>query len=656
MQSPPMDDRKKDSVVKKQPKILEVLPLDVLTYLVTKVIEDKQSLLALSETCRALNELVIPRLRSHTVVLNLFKSFPLKFDPSYQIIQDFLHERNGRNPRHIRTLEIRDSLELPWKPPPTSAGARVSRMMRPQNSIKDRESQLRKFAEMFYAFLEKCTGLRSVLRDGYEQPEFNTIDLTKRLLRIPTLKILCLKIHQDQQWYYNETPVFVEYENSGQYGRSEQSEGLVCFSIALPMTLKRPYWSDMWAVCRQILTTNARTLKHFICDGPDMNEIIKDMNPGWLANLRLESLKFRIGFNSNEVLKSFGILSSGPNPNLDKSVITTSGIETPFTTLRRLEFGDFRKPHSYGLDYNGLLEHIYTPRMKYIPIFGLGDGRTSRPAAPRELTAYLKDFRGLECVDIKAGDAVLAVDEVLRLLESHHHRTLRTIILFEDERMLSTLCMRIRGLHALTRLEIFQRQIGTLKSMKELWRALDYYKSIKEVKVTMTHFQVLLPRLPPPLHWPWRILTAIYSTAFFCRNVKQEIDTLEYPISSSEAALSTKVLTPHRIKLRSMINDGERLGPVLLKSYITEMYQCERMETEPPIHRYTEKSFDIKVEPAADSLGLFVRGMPENLQLFELEYEKQESKNDKVIREKHAWKKLDEGWVHEPEQTLLPAW
>ncbi|KAF3904604.1 hypothetical protein ABW21_db0204123 [Orbilia brochopaga] len=213
-----------------KPGLLDRVPLDIITYLVEKIIDDGNSLLMLSKTSRILRELVLPRLRSHTVRLDITKCLAgivrePALDPAYKTILDFLSELKSYKLTFVRVLELRDT--IPEVHPKYAFGPLAHR-----------------FARTFYEFLAKCINLRKVLRDGYEYPSFKTVDLLTRLLAMPKLKILCLKIHQDEEWCFNETPVFEEYERPDVLEAADKREGIACLSIALPMTLKRRWWDE----------------------------------------------------------------------------------------------------------------------------------------------------------------------------------------------------------------------------------------------------------------------------------------------------------------------------------------------------------------------------------------------------------------------------
>lgn len=247
------------------------------------------------------------------------KDFSLENDAGFQLMVDFIKERNDRIPGLVRNLELRDNV--------------VSLHVIDEEDGFDpvREFLLEEYAQVFYFFLEKCTGLRQVLRDGYEHESLNTIDLMKTFLKIPTLEVLCLKIHKDMEWWHHETPRFVEYEQDIHSRAIEirdkgRARGLIGFSVSVPVNLDRLHLDEIWGLCREILVSNRTTLKHLWFDGPDFEMIVKGTPLGFLNDYKIETLRFRMNFVYQQLLWVYGL------ENVDLRFAHGSEPDKPFLT------------------------------------------------------------------------------------------------------------------------------------------------------------------------------------------------------------------------------------------------------------------------------------------------------------------------------------
>ncbi|KAK6339844.1 hypothetical protein TWF718_009234 [Orbilia javanica] len=633
--------------------ILNILPVDILSYLVEQIIDDEESLKALSHTNRALRLLSLPRLRSHTVILDI--STGLKgqttLDPVFKTISDFNQEKNFRIPSLVRVLEIRDR----W-------AEQHSRLHTPQRTIKE-------FVDALHTFLGKCIGLRKFLRDGYEHYEFKTTDLIREVLKLPKLKVLCLKIHQDRQWWFNETPKFEEYECADTLSKETGGRGLACLSIALPMTLDRPWWDEVWDLCRNILIDNTHTLKHLYFDGPDLEVIVDGMAENSLADIRLLSLRFRMGFGSEKFLEVLGLTQPTDEMNLSELQ------EDAATYLRRIEFQDPQSiAHGGATEVGGgstsddILPYMRTPNIKRLQVFGESrmftytNGMVERVESPTLI--HLSTYPGLQHAELQSSVARTWNEERLSSLASIHGRTLRTLMLHQvsvaSYYRVDNDPGAFGGFSALRRLEILQDRTSFFWSIDALWNIINTKNTISEVQITMRHsptgisHRLFRPSIGGHNSFPRRILTPIYSTAFYLHNRRNKIDTSQYLSRSGELFPSTRVITSYR----QMLGDSST-DQLAISSYMGHMLHTKRLSGEQqlfPAPRGQTSGPELQNEAVAFSA--FVDGIPECLKLFQLQYIQKTGADpcEMISRHGDAWRKVDGEWVYEKVLTELLPW
>ncbi|KAK6523488.1 hypothetical protein TWF281_001469 [Arthrobotrys megalospora] len=629
------------------PRILQMLPVDVLSYLVEQIIDDKESLKALSQTNRAFRLFTLPRLRSHTVILDISTGLEggHLLDPVFRTISDFNNERNFRIPSHVRVLEIRDR----WP-------AKAARACNFQRAINE-------FVDALYIFLSRCIGLRKFLRDGYEHWGFKTTDLIQKVLELPKLKVLCLKIHQDRQWWFNETPKFEEYECADTLTKETGERGLACLSIGLPMSLARPWWDEVWVLCRQIMLTNVRTLKHLYFDGPDLEQIVNGMASNSLAEIRLSTLRFRMGFNPVKFRDVLG-LREVVDYKRSSEVRTDAA-----TSLRRIEFQDLHTAHGYdeNIVSNDLLRYMRTPNLKRAQIFGANGAFVFNLGVVEQTqqTAldHLATFHGLEFVEFQYSTSQSWFENKLEFLADLHGESLRTIRLHQ---IAIDLCYKpynepgpIDRFSALRRLEISQDRTSFFWSVDALWKVLKTRNTISEVQIIMRQplgglrHRLFTPSIGSYSSLPRRILTPIYSTAFYLHNRRKGVDTSRYPSKDGELFPSTRVNTPHRMMLGD--SDSDLL---YINTYLSSMLYTKRRSSELALYPEPQENFGPKLYNDVAAFSSFVSGVPECLRLFQLQYVQKSGADqlEMVQRDGDAWRKVGGEWVYEKVLTELLPW
>ncbi|KAK6499036.1 hypothetical protein TWF481_011605 [Arthrobotrys musiformis] len=633
------------------PRILDILPVDIISYLVEQIIDDEESLRALSQTNQALRLIVLPRLRSHTVIIDITNALKGQYvlDPVYRTISDFNHERNFRIPSHVRVLEIRDRC------PGTPAQGPRSRHHQQPVDIKE-------FVDALYAFLGKCIGLRKFLRDGNEHEGLRTTDLVRKVLELPKLKVLCLKIHQDQQWRHNGTPTFEDYECASALSRETGERGLACLSLALPMTLDRPWWEEIWILCREILINNVHTLKHLLCDGPDLEVICDGMAKRSLAEIRLLSLRFRMGFDATRFCKVLGLKH--------KDKINLADIkDDAVTQLRRLDLLDLNVIRDIYANDNsaaeGLLPCLRTPNMKRAQVFGSGSTTYYENGIVRtvrnQVLGHLRTYRGLQCAEIQRLPSGPWVQDQLKLLARLHGKTLQTIMIPEVS---FDLCFQYgtapwpsdHDFSVLRRLEISQDRMSFF-SVDTLWGALKSQKTISEVQITMRHPKSDFTPSPNRRSigrlnsFPRRILTPMYSTAFYLHNRHNGINTSTYPSQNDELVTSTRVITPQRQTLGA--SNADQLH---INLYLRQMLHTKRLPKELPLFPQPQDNV-ARPESQNETTAFltFVSGIPESLKVFQLQYV--QTFGGQVVRDEgDVWETVDGEWVHRKMSTDLLPW
>ncbi|KAK6513706.1 hypothetical protein TWF506_008145 [Arthrobotrys conoides] len=630
--------------------ILNILPVDVLSYLVEQIIDDEESLKSLSHTNRAFRLLSLPRLRSHTVILDI--STGLKgqngvLGPVFKTINDFNQENNFRIPSHVRVLEIRDR----WP-------ANYSRFHTSQRMITE-------FVDALFAFIGKCISLRKFLRDGYEHEGFKTTDLIRKVLELPKLKVLCLKIHQDRQWWFNETPKFEEYECASTLSRETGERGLACLSIALPMSLERPWWDEVWVLCRQIMINNIATLKHLYFDGPDLEQIVNGMHTNSLADLRLLTLRFRMGFDPEQFCAVLGLTE--PIDQRDTSRIHNDAV----TTLRRLEFENLQNSGSYVGDNTtaaDILPYLRTPNIKRSQIFGpssrisFSNGAMEQNENP--LLTHLPTYEALQFVELQDSSSKTWVENTLDALASYHGESLRTIMLHQIS---IDLCYKpgrdpgpISRFSALRRLEILHHRTSFFWSIDSLWKIIKTRNTISEVQITMRHsptglsHRLFRPSIGNHNSFPRRILTPIYSTAFYLHNRRNRVDTSQYTSRDGELVPSTRVITSYR----QMLGDSHT-DRLYISSYLSHMLHIKRLAKELQLFpEPQDQAFGPELQNEAEAFSTFVGGIPDCLKLFQLQYIQKTGADpgETIRRDGDSWRKVGGEWVYEKVLTELLTW
>ncbi|KAK6531938.1 hypothetical protein TWF694_003102 [Orbilia ellipsospora] len=620
--------------------LLEALPVEIVTYLIEKVIEDEKSLSALSQTSRLLRSFALPRLRSYKVVLNISDSLNWKERPSeaYQIIQDFNCERNFRIPSYVRVLEIRDN----W----------------PDKHTKG-ESDLRPFVDALYTFISKCIGLRKFLRDGYEHDSLDSYRLVRRLLQLPKLKVLCLKIHQIAQWRYNETPRFEEYEIFSTFWDNRTPKGLECISLALPMDMARPGWNDIWPLCAEILISNVETLKHLWVDGPDLEKIAAVMVSGSLANLRLESLRFRMNFNPTKFRAVLGLTSLA-------SLQHSRSDENASTNLRRIEFRDFNLGRRYESTAEmhltaSILQYMRTPNLKRFQVFGGRDpihlGANAGAPSPQPDLEHLTAFKGLEFADFQRAVNTASLFINLDTVSQNHGKTLRTIKMdaysFDSSLQYLLTVSTEFTFDFLKRIELTQDRTCLCPSLKTLLKIIPFRPTIQEFHITMCDPLFNQYAYLYPIVLPQRLLTPIYSTAFYLHNIRSGVRSSNFICENSELYPSTRVVTPYR----SMLGESG-CDTLHVNTYLSGMFYSRRLNSEVFKHPEPQRETPVDLFGDVELFHLFATASLENLELFQLEYV-QKSGGDRqanIKRSEDTWRKVDGEWLHEEQITPLLPW
>ncbi|EPS37262.1 hypothetical protein H072_9093 [Dactylellina haptotyla CBS 200.50] len=555
----------------------------------------------------------------------------------YRKMIDFIQERKYHIPAYIRILEIRDNIH--------------TRHARGSKKVVDA------FTDILFAFLSKCVGVRKVLRDGYEHKYLKTPDLVRKLLELPKLKILCLKIHQDGLWYYNETPKFNEYESVGTDWNSDHPRGLACLSLALPMSLDRPWWNEVWVLCRQILLSNTETLKHLYFDGPDLEIIVAKMADLSLAKIRPESLRFRMGFNPQKFQTVIGLSALIPGENAS-------------TNLRRLEFHDLEGGRQFNpnmLESANMITFMRTNNLKRFQIFGPSRQPQILQPHPTQLSQpgidHLQTFKGLEVAEFQISTNRWWLEQQIRLLAEHHKETLHTICMQSESFSLSQTVFsefpQTLGFSALNRIEIHHDGTCLLASIKSIWDIISVQPTITEFQICMspplqtTRRRLILPTslFGRSFSLPRRILTPIYSTAFYLSNHRSGVDSSSFTCGNIELYNSTRICTPYRAMLA-----GSGCDKLHINTYLRNMFYTNRLENE--TQQYPEPRHDISLNVVNDvePFYSFFTGIPKNLRLFQLQYVQKSGADEceMIRRQTDNWRKRKMGeWLYEPELTPL---
>ncbi|KAF3192032.1 hypothetical protein TWF106_008511 [Orbilia oligospora] len=630
--------------------ILNILPVDVLSYLVEQIINDEDSLKSLSHTNRAFRLLSLPRLRSHTVILDISTGLRGQngvLDPVFRTINDFNQEKNFRIPSHVRVLEIRDR----WS-------AAHSRLHISQKSITE-------FVNALFTFLGKCISLRKLLRDGYEHEGFKTTDLIRKVLDLPKLKVLCLKIHQDRQWWFNETPKFEEYECASTLSKETGEKGLACLSVALPMSLDRSWWDEVWKLCRHIMISNIKTLKHLYFDGPDLEQIVKGMRANSLADIRLSTLRFRMGFDPTQFCAVLG-LTELDDQNEDSEIRSDA-----VTPLRRLEF-EFLENSGSFINDNAAVEifrYFRTPNIKRSQIFGPSTvySYTNGVMEPfgNPLLTHLSTYQALQFVELQGSSSKTWIENMLDTLARYHGESLNTIML--NQISIDFLYTSGRDLgpidkfSSLRRLEILHRKTSFFWSIDSLWKIIKIRNTISEVQITMLRSpsgissRLFRPSIGNHSSFPRRILTPIYSTAFYLHNRRNKIDISHYTSQDGELFASTKVITSYRQMLGDSSTDR-----LYISSYLRHMLHTKRLPSEQLFFpEPKDQAFGPELQNEAEAFSTFVCGIPDCLRLFQLEYvDKTGAEPGEVAKRDggDVWKKIGGEWVYEKGLIELLPW
>ncbi|KAK6352223.1 hypothetical protein TWF730_009053 [Orbilia blumenaviensis] len=632
------------------PRILQMLPVDILSYLIEQIIDDTGSLKALSQTNRAFQLLALPKLSSHTVILDLSTGLRGEhlLDPVFRLISDFNNNRNFRIPGLVRVLELRDQ----W---PEKAARACS---------FERASE--EFVDALYTFLGKCTGLRKFLRDGYEHHMLKTTDLVGKVLELPRLRVLCLKIHQDKEWVFNETPRFEEYECYETLSKETGERGLKCLSVAMPMSLDRPWWGEAWELCRKILIDNKHTLKHLYFDGPDLEQIVNGMDANSLAEMRLSTLRFRLSFDPSKFCAVLGLTQ-----RVDKSSKHTLETNDAVTGLRRLELHDTaRRTYNYNISSSEMLPYMNTPNLKRAQLFSpAGDMRANSARQARRaenmISTHLSACRKLEFVELGPWENQAKLEDKLEFLSQSHADSVRTLTM---TRVALDLCYKpysrpgpIAGFSGLRRLEILQDRISFFWSVESLWKVIKTRNTISEVRIIMrqpagrTHHRLFSPSIGSYISLPRRILTPIYSTAFYLHNRRKGIDTGNCTAQSGELFPSTRVMTSYR----QMLGDADS-DLLLINTYLSHMLHVKRLGQEQELFPQPQDVFGSKAQNEVTAFSAFISGLPKCLRLFELEYKLPvggvRGSSETVRRNGDVWRMVRGEWLHEEVSTDLLPW
>ncbi|KAK6337963.1 hypothetical protein TWF696_001436 [Orbilia brochopaga] len=602
------------------PGLLDRVLIDILNYLIQRIVDDEKSLVALSQTSRALRALALPRLRSNTVILDVSKCLAGTLDRAYQTILDFLTERDSRKPGYIRVLEIRDQKTRPRANPKASSGPLV-----------------KEFVHVLYAFLAKCINLRKFLRAGHEFPTLRMVDLVQRVLALPKLKILCLRVYEDWECGFYETPRFEAYERAAIIEDADEHKGIACLSIGLPTTLDRPYWDETWQLCRDILVSNIRTLKHLEADGEDMGKIVSHMPASSLAEMRLESLRFH--HHSN--LFGFRMVLGLTELQSERRPFDTS--EDAVSSLRYLEIRD--QQHSTTVPKSTpphALKYMYTPNLKQLRV---GDDYSS---------GHLASFSGLQCLDLCAYTVPRdRLQNIMLLTASNHSASLRTLKIrdiFVDSLLLQAeLAQKAFG--SIRRLEVDMDFMFSyprlLIRVDGLWTMVSSLQKIREIKFTLPHHTHTWERfVPQHTPSPRESIAAVYSTLFFLKNLRAGADASCYPISDTDKVLSPTVLTPLR-RMLQQIRPGEEYYGDEVRNYISQMHPDSPPRSWPRLETNQLRKAIVSAEDTRMFLEMLTL-FPDSVQLFEMDFvEEHATKCEILIKHRYVWRKVSGHWIYE---------
>ncbi|EWC44921.1 hypothetical protein DRE_00980 [Drechslerella stenobrocha 248] len=633
------------------PPFLDTIPIDIISHLVERVIDDERSLIAVSQTCRTLRQFALPRLRSHTVVLDISECLDGRWaqDPAYLTILDFINNRNFHRASSIRRLEIRDHL-------PVREGHR-----------EQSADSVQEFLGVFYDFLEKCTGLRKVLRDGHEHYNLKTTDLVRHLLRLPKLRILCVRIQHDVGWLYYQTPIFEDYErtmavSSSASSTGQQSKGLVCLSLALEINLDRSWWADTWKFFSELLRSNVSTLQHFHCNGPDMQILTAGMGPGCLSNMQLRSLRFRMLFDTTKFREALGLTDPKPQGERLPEHFDLSKDPDAATKLLSLELFD-PQDTKYGAavpDETDICNYLRTPHLKRLQVcetFVVDPSPVDSPSA-----LHLKSFRGLEVLEFQRGIQTENLYSALETAAEYHANTIRTIVVREAKtrKHLQDFSPGLQGLRALRRIEIhynwwFNGTNELLVDVGGFWTGLNHYLTVRELHFTVKTLSLgqsgsTTAPFYRPLHR--KSITPVYSTLFYLLNSRagSTPNPSTATHSTSELAVSTQVITPFRARLQDSKGNDDLEGDIA--RYLSSMYP----EPVAAPLEITMQTVATKLDWDVYAFNDMLTQMPLQIELFQLSVVQSDRVGDyePIVKRLDTWRKVNWVWVYEPESKPLP--
>ncbi|KAJ6258669.1 hypothetical protein Dda_6717 [Drechslerella dactyloides] len=628
------------------------VPVDIICYIVEEFIQDRLSLAALSATNRAFRTFALPRLQSHTVILDVTDCLAgVVPDSASDTVLAFLSESGRLKPAQVRVLEIRNE----YVPPGIT--------QQPLSPTAEKFVQV-----LLPAFLQKCVGLRKVVRDGYEHHGLKTADLIMMVLPLPSLRILCLRIRESPWSDVKEMPVFEEYESSGilDVRQSDSPNGIVCLSISLPVDRQGPGWDETWRACRRIFILHTDSLKHLDADGPDLERIMQRAGRSSLEDMRLESLRFRMRFNAIGFRRALrinrrqGAISAGVGTTGNEPQRRSSFTVDALLGLRRLEFHGFQTDGRRGdTQEPALLNHLEAPNLKHLRLANTSPIRGNA-------VLYLRSFSGLESLEL--GTAVCfsytSVFDTLQALKANHADSLRTLRVQEGylyHRQIFELTEQ-QAFKVLRRLEINYNhtvnQPHFLVPADRIWRMMQQNRSIRELKLVLPHFATNPPTEHPnePHNTcnpaPRHLIAAVYSTAFYIKNLFSELDTSHYPYHADEdTTTSTGMLTDFRQQLHDT-RENQVDFEAAARLYLAIMHHrrtCDELSGEGFLEYLTtgELSYpDESVDGTLAFMALFTE-FPSELELFQLVFIKDKSLDPFADRRAcDEWRKLAGEWVY----------
>ncbi|KAF3910976.1 hypothetical protein AA313_de0201124 [Arthrobotrys entomopaga] len=431
------------------------------------------------------------------------------------------------------------------------------------------------------------------------------------------------------------------------------------------MDLARTGWKDIWSLCGEILISYVKTLKHLCVDGPDLQKIADEMDLNSLNQLRLETLRFRMSFDPTRFRDVLGLTLVAPGG-------PASPGEDASTSLRRIEFRDFDRGRQFNRDIDTsawILQYMRTPNLKRFQMFSWRNRSYFRIPGAVPLVQHglehLSTFQGLEFADFQSSVDTGSFLDRLQSLSLYHGKTLHTMKMdaysFDASQSFFIDLSPLAHFDVLKRIELTHNHTSLCFSLSTLWQILPLRPTITEVHLTM-YTPTSNPR---PIYdttrlaytsyivLPQRLLTPIYSTAFYLHNTRSRIKTSSFLCGNTEIYPSTRVVTPYR----SMLGESgcDRLH---INTYLSGMFYTKRLRSE--IFKYPEPQREMPANLFKDVelFHLIATTVPGNLELFQLEYVHRAGMDGRSSTKRmgDGWRKVEGEWLYEKQVTPVLPW